>query len=83
MKRNILALIALITLSCGAMAQPAKAVLDKVAAVVSNKGGASASFRIASSQYGNTTGSIAKKGRKLKTTKPEATVWFDGTFLWT
>ena len=69
MKRNILALIALITLSCGAMAQPARAVLDKVAAVVSNKGGASASFRIASSQYGNTTGSIAIKGRKFKTTQ--------------
>ena len=83
MKRNILALIALITLSCGAMAQPAKAVLDKVAAVVSNKGGASASFRIASSQYGNTTGSIAIKGRKFKTTTPAATVWFDGTTQWT
>ena len=71
MKRNILALIALITLSCGAMAQPAKAVLDKVAAVVSNKGGASASFR------------IAIKGRKFKTTTPAATVWFDGTTQWT
>lgn len=83
LKRNIIALIALILTNSWAMAQPAKAVLDKVAAVVSNKGGVSASFRISSNQYGNSTGSIAIKGRKFKTTTPGATVWFDGTTQWT
>lgn len=64
-------------------AQTAQAVLDKTAAVVSHKGGATASFTIGSKQYGNTSGTIAIKGRKFNATTPQAIVWFDGKTQWT
>lgn len=63
--------------------QNAKQVLDKTASVVSNKGGVEASFTISSKQYGNTSGTIAIKGRKFHANTNEATVWFDGKTQWT
>ena len=83
MKRITTTLFAIILLCCGAAAQPARAVLDKVAAAVSNKGGVSAGFSISSRQYGNASGTIAIKGRKFRTTMQTATVWFDGKTQWT
>ncbi len=62
--------------------QNAKQVLDKTAAVVSNKNGAQASFTI-KGQNMNTSGSIAVKGRKFHATIPQATIWFDGKTQWT
>lgn len=63
--------------------QNAKQILDKTASVVSNKGGVEASFTISSKQYGNTSGTIAIKGRKFHANTNEATVWFDGKTQWT
>lgn len=63
--------------------QNAKQVLDKTASVVFNKGGVEASFTISSKQYGNTSGTIAIKGRKFHANTNEATVWFDGKTQWT
>jgi len=62
--------------------QTAKQVLDKTAAVVSNKSGAQASFTIKSTNM-NTSGTIAIKGRKFQATTPQATIWFDGKTQWT
>ena len=66
-----------------AMAQTARSVLDKTAAVLGNKGGVSARFTISGGQGGTTSGSIYVKGRKFHATVPVATVWFDGRTQWT
>ncbi|MBQ9677910.1 MAG: cell envelope biogenesis protein LolA [Prevotella sp.] len=63
--------------------QDAKSVLDKTAGIISHKNGVQASFTITSQQYGNTSGTIAIKGRKFHANTQEATVWFDGKTQWT
>lgn len=65
-----------------AYGQSAKAVLDKTAATVSNKGGAQAGFSI-NGQSMNASGTIAIKGKKFHATTPQATIWFDGKTQWT
>ncbi|MCR5512725.1 MAG: cell envelope biogenesis protein LolA [Prevotella sp.] len=82
-----LVLATLFTVHCSlfsnhAVAQSAKQVLDKTAAVVSAKSGAKASFSIKGDQM-NASGSIAIKGKKFQATTPQATVWFDGKTQWT
>jgi outer membrane lipoprotein-sorting protein len=81
MKRTVFALSLLLVcaLSYG---QTAKSVLDKAAAVVSNKGGITADFGMKGGM-GNVSGSIAVKGRKFHANTPMATMWFDGKTLWT
>ena len=81
-KRNII-IIAFITFCINISGQPAKAILDKVAALVSNKGGVTANFNMSSKQYGTTSGSIAIKGRMFKTTTTFSTIWFVGKNQWT
>lgn len=66
-----------------AQAQNAKDVLDKCAAVVSNKDGVKASFRMESARYGTSSGTIAVKGRKFCVTTDIASIWFDGKTQWT
>lgn len=61
----------------------ARQILDKTAAVLSNNGGVSAHFSVASDKYGSTSGTIAVKGRKFHATTSAATVWFDGKTQWT
>lgn len=62
--------------------QTAKQVLDKTAATVSNKAGASASFTIKGNNM-NASGTIAIKGKKFHASTPQATIWFDGKTQWT
>lgn len=64
-------------------ANEAKKVLDKTASVVGRKGGASASFKVSSTKYGNTSGTISIKGNKFHANTPQAIVWFDGKTQWT
>lgn len=64
-------------------ANEAKKVLDKTASVVGRKGGASASFKVSSTKYGNTSGTISIKGNKFHAKTPQAIVWFDGKTQWT
>jgi outer membrane lipoprotein-sorting protein len=66
-----------------AQAQNAKDVLDKCAAVVSNKDGVKASFRMESARYGSSSGTIAVKERKFCVTTDIASIWFDGKTQWT
>ena len=63
-------------------AQSAKSVLDKAAATVTAASGVKANFRM-STTTGNTSGTIAIKGKKLFATTPQAKVWFDGKTQWT
>ena len=64
-------------------ANEAKKVLDKTASVVGRKSGASASFKVSSTKYGNTSGTISIKGNKFHAKTPQAIVWFDGKTQWT
>ncbi len=77
-----LAFVAMMSAGC-AMAQTAQQVLDKTAAVIGNKNGASANFSMSSSKYGSTSGSIAIKGNKFNARTSQATVWYDGKTQWT
>lgn len=70
-------------LVCNAiMGQTAKSVLDKAAAMISNKGGISANFTMSGKQ-GNVSGTIAVKGQKFHATTPQAIMWFNGKTMWT
>lgn len=80
-KISLILLTCLLTLSAGA--QTAQQILDKTAAVVGRKGGASASFTITSGKDVNTSGTVAIKGKKFFAATPEAKVWFDGKTQWT
>jgi outer membrane lipoprotein-sorting protein len=71
------------TLICAtSMAQTAKSVLDKAAANITVKTGIQAKFKMTGSM-GNTSGTIAIKGKKFHATTPQAIVWFDGKTQWT
>lgn len=59
----------------------AKALLDKTAAVVGNKGGASASFDMSGGD-GQMTGSIIIKGDKFYAKTQKVAVWFNGKTQW-
>jgi len=76
----------MMVMSLGAFAQnaaQARKVLDRTAALVGRKGGASANFSISSSKIGKTSGSIAIKGRMFYAHTPKATVWYNGKTQWT
>ena len=78
--RLILILMSLFTLSGNA--QTAKQILDKTAAVVGRKGGASARFTITDGKNTSTSGTVAIKGKKFFASTPEAKVWYDGKTQW-
>lgn len=83
-QRNILFALAFM-LSVNAFSQSsadAKKVLDKAAAVVGRRGGATANFSITGGEVGRTSGSIIIKGNKFKAITPETTIWFDGKTQW-
>jgi len=79
---RIKTIIVMLLIAVASYGQTAKQVLDKTAAVVSNKSGAQASFTIKGANM-NTSGTIAIKGRKFQATTPQATIWFDGKTQWT
>lgn len=84
MKRFSLLFLALV-LAVGGFAQnatEARKILDKTAAAIGNKGGASANFTM-SGKYGNASGTIAIKGKKFNARTSEAIVWYDGKTQWT
>lgn len=81
MKRLCLLLITIL-LSTVTFAQTAKSVLDKAAANITVKTGVQANFKMTGCM-GNTSGTIAVKGKKFHATTPQAIVWFDGKTQWT
>ena len=80
--KKICFLIAATLISAATFAQTAKSVLDKAAANITVKSGVQAKFKMTGSM-GNTSGTIAIKGRKFHATTPQAIVWFDGKRQWT
>ena len=80
--KKICFLIAAKLISAATFAQTAKSVLDKAAANITVKSGVQAKFKMTGSM-GNTSGTIAIKGRKFHATTPQAIVWFDGKTQWT
>lgn len=63
-------------------AQTAKQILDKTAANVNAKSGATAFF-VMKGKYGNAAGTIAIKGKKFMANTPQAKTWYDGKTQWT
>ena len=82
-KVYLLLTVMLLALAGSASAQTAKEVLDKCAAVVSDKNGVTASFSMQSAQYKNVSGTIAVKGQKFRAHTDMATMWFNGKTQWT
>ncbi|MBP5507741.1 MAG: hypothetical protein J6Y23_07855, partial [Prevotella sp.] len=79
-----LAIATIMAMTAGAQtATKAKSILDKTAAIISNKSGASASFKVSGSKTGTMSGRIFIKGNKFKATTPEASMWFNGNTQWT
>ncbi len=69
----------------GAQAQNptlARKVLDKTAAVVGNKSGASANFKVSGTKIGTMSGTIAIKGSMFHARTPKAIVWYNGKTQW-
>lgn len=85
MKEKIftIALTLMMGTSMSSMAQTAQQVLDKAAAVISNKNGASANFKMSSPKYGSASGTIAIKGNKFNARTSQAIVWYNGKTQWT
>ncbi|WP_092110375.1 LolA-like putative outer membrane lipoprotein chaperone [Prevotella sp. KH2C16] len=82
-KLSICLLLMMACLTSGAQnATLARKVLDKTAAVVGSKNGASANFSLTSKKYGSVTGTIAIKGNMFHATTPEAIVWYNGKTQW-
>lgn len=65
------------------MAQTAKSVLDKTAAMLSHKDGVTANFTMTNSQQAKVSGTVAIKGIKVYAKTPVAVMWFDGKTQWT
>ncbi len=84
MKRLCLILFVMLS-AMGIYAQnaaQARKILDKTAAMVGRKGGASANFSV-SGKYGNSSGTISIKGNKFHAKTAQAIVWYDGKTQWT
>ncbi len=83
MKKLIIVFCLLLSLSVSAQnAAQARKILDKTAALIANKKGATANFNIVGKNL-NTSGTIAIKGNKFQATTPQAIVWYDGKTQWT
>lgn len=75
--------ISMTTLSSNAQnASQARKILDKSAAIVGRKDGASANFKLSDEKHNSTSGYVAIKGDKFYATTSQATVWYDGKTQW-
>ena len=83
MKKTLLLMSFFLGMTLSTLGQTAKEVLDKCAATVSNKDGVQANFSMSSAQYMNASGKISVKGKMFCASTDVATLWFDGTTLWT
>lgn len=85
MKKIFLILLLFVSFVVPASAQSAlqaKKLLDRTAALVGNKGGASASFTVSSAKLGKNSGTIRIKGNKFQATTNSAIVWYNGKTQW-
>ena len=85
MKKLMIVLLLATLQTVGSYAQNptlARKVLDKTAAVVGNKKGASARFTVTGSKIGTASGTITIKGSMYHVSTPKAIVWFNGKTQW-
>ena len=80
--KKIVLVMSLMLVCAVSFGQTAKSVLDKTAAVGSNKNGVQANFTMTGGM-GDASGTISVKGRKFQATTPLATMWFNGKTMWT
>ena len=82
-KLSIFLVLMMACLTSGAQTSSlARKVLDKTAAVVGNKDGASANFSMTSKKYGSVSGTIAIKGNMFHAATSDAIVWYNGKTQW-
>lgn len=81
MKKIVFA-FTMMMICAAAMAQTPRSVLDRAAAVISNPGGITATFKMTGGM-GNASGTISVKGKKFQASSPVATIWFNGKTMWT
>ena len=82
-KLSIFLVLMMACLTSGAQnSSLARKVLDKTAAVVGNKDGASANFSMTSKKYGSVSGTIAIKGNMFHAATSDAIVWYNGKTQW-
>jgi outer membrane lipoprotein-sorting protein len=84
MKKTVFIIILMLTTLCvdAQNATQARKVLDKTAAIIGNKGGASAKFRISGSGMTTANGSIHIKGNRFHARTDQAMVWYNGKTQW-
>jgi len=82
MRKTVLLMMSIL-LPALCMAQTAKSVLDKTAAMLSHKDGVTANFTMTNSQQAKVSGTVAIKGIKVYAKTPVAVMWFDGKTQWT
>lgn len=84
--KKYISILMLLAVCCGMAsaqtASQARKILDKTAAVIGHKGGATAKFNM-KGKYGNASGTIAIKGNKFCAHTDAATIWYDGKTQWT
>lgn len=82
-KLLFIAFLAFVALTANAQnAAQARKILDRTAAVVGRRGGASANFTASGAKIGSTSGSIAIKGNMFCAHTPKAIVWYNGKTQW-
>lgn len=85
MKKSIIILLLAALQTIGTYAQNpalARKVLDKTAAIVGNKRGASAHFKLSGAKMGTASGTIAIKGSMFHARTSQAIVWYNGKTQW-
>ena len=84
MRKLSFILIALLMAMCADAhnAAQARKILDKTAAMINNRNGASANFSV-SGKHGSASGTISVKGNKFNARTAQAIVWYDGKTQWT
>lgn len=79
----IAALLMAIAITVNAQnATKARKVLDKTAAEVGNKGGATADFTLTNKKVGSVSGSLSIKGNMFHAVTGNAIVWYNGKTQW-
>ena len=82
-KLSIFLVLMMACLTSGAQnSSLARKVLDKTAAIINNKDGASANFSMTSKKYGSVSGTIAIKGYMFHAATSDAIVWYNGKTQW-
>lgn len=84
--KKIIAITLLMAMTISLHAQnaaTARKVLDRTAAVISSKGGATANFTMTGTKTGTVNGSLAIKGRMFHAVTPQSIIWYNGKTQWT